>query len=100
MKIRYTAALRRLILRVWEDAEEGRHAWLRQGCKWVTVEPDMDEDKPVAVVSLVTEVDSLGYPSGEILTWEILHEEDIRGIAAHTRIPRKNSRRVKRKKGA
>lgn len=100
MKIRYTAELRRLILRVWEDAEAGRHAWLRQGCKWVTVEPEMDEGKLIAVVSLVTEVDSLGYPSGETITWETLREEDIQEIAAHTRIPRKSSRRAKVKKGA
>ena len=85
MKIHYTAALRRQILNVWErnfgdDAGpgDGTHAWIRQGDS---------EAEPVVIVSLVSKVDALGYPMGELFTSDILHQEEINEIAAHTRIP-------------
>ena len=95
MKIHYTAALRRQILNVWErnfgdDAGpgDGTHAWIRQGVSnWVTVEAEDSEAEPVVIVSLVSKVDALGYPMGELFTSDILHQEESNGIAAHTRIP-------------
>ena len=95
MKIHYTAALRRQILNVWErnfgdDAGpgDGTHAWIRQGgSNWVTVEAEDSEAEPVVIVSLVSKVDALGYPMGELFTSDILHQEEINEIAAHTRIP-------------
>lgn len=97
MKIHYTAALRRLILKVWEanfganaGPGDGTHAWIRQGVSnWVTAEAEESDGEHVVIVSLVSEVDALGYPMGTLFTSDILHKENIDEIAAHTRIPAK-----------
>ncbi len=96
MQINYTAELRRLILKCWDDANSGRHGWVPQGTKMVTVEPADEDGEQVMYVSLFERVDDLGYPMGEVYASDTLFAGQIEEIRAKTKMPHiKFSRAVK-----
>ena len=62
---------------VWENKEEGVHAWKPVVEGFVTIEAIGDEEGDYLLVQLVDKVDSLGYPFGNVLNFDILYEDEV-----------------------
>ncbi len=72
--------VKELVHHVWENREDGVHAWKPVVEGYVTIEPFESEDGDYLLVELVDKIDSLGYAFGNVLNFDILYEEDVEQI--------------------
>ena len=69
--------VKELIFHVWENKEDGTHAWKHVTEGYVTIEPENDGDEDYILVQIVDKIDFLGYPFGNVYGFEILYEDEI-----------------------
>lgn len=63
---------------VWENMEDGKHAFIPFNGLFVTIVPEEDEDgESYLVVALVEKIDFLGYPWSEYLAVTTFDKNDI-----------------------
>ena len=79
MKLVITKKLMKLAKLVWDDRNNGRHAWRKYYSNFITIESESDDEGDFLVVTLTNKVDSLGYAYGKVLDFAILSREDFGG---------------------
>lgn len=69
--------VKELIFHVWENKEEGVHAWKPVIEGYVTIEAGELEGEDYLIIQVTDEIDFLGYPCGVAYAFETLFEDEI-----------------------
>lgn len=75
--MKVTKKMLKLAKKVWENKEDGCHAWYKYYNNYICLEVFSEENESYILVTLTDKIDFLGYHFGETIDFIFLNENDL-----------------------